>query len=45
VRLRTPDAGPVAVPVQRGRPLPLPDLPDGVELLSGVAAGDVLVAP
>jgi hypothetical protein len=35
----------VETPVQRGRPLPTPDMPDGVEILSGLAAGDVLVRP
>jgi RND family efflux transporter MFP subunit len=45
VRLQRAGAGPVEVPVQRGLPRPLADLPDGIELLSGVADGDVLVAP
>jgi RND family efflux transporter MFP subunit len=44
VRVRSP-AGPIDVPVQRGRVLPLPQLPDGVEILSGVNAGDQLVRP
>ena len=35
----------VETPVQRGRPLPTPDMPDGVEILSGLADGDVLVRP
>ena len=30
----------VDVPVQRGRELPRPDMPDGLEILSGVRAGD-----
>jgi RND family efflux transporter MFP subunit len=33
------------VPVQRGRPLPSAAQPDGVEILSGVRAGDELVRP
>lgn len=45
VRVRTPGAGDVDVPVQRGRMLPRPDLPDGIELLSGVTVGDQLVKP
>jgi RND family efflux transporter MFP subunit len=35
----------VSVPVQRGRELPSPDLPDGLEILSGLGAGDQLVQP
>jgi hypothetical protein len=31
------------VPVQRGRDLPRPDIHDGLEILSGLKAGDVLV--
>lgn len=33
------------VPVQRGRELPRPDLPDATEILSGLRAGDRLVKP
>ena len=33
------------IPVQRGRDTPTPDMPDGVEILSGLRSGDVLVAP
>jgi RND family efflux transporter MFP subunit len=33
------------VSVQRGRALPRPDLPDGIEILSGVNVGDRLVMP
>jgi RND family efflux transporter MFP subunit len=33
------------VPVQRGRDLPRPKLPDGIEILSGVNTGDKLVLP
>jgi len=39
------DGRTVETPVQRGRPTPSPELPDGVEILSGLAAGDVLVTP
>lgn len=35
----------VNVPVQRGRPLPSAEQPDGIEILSGVRAGDELVRP
>ncbi len=46
VRLRPAANGPdVDVPVQRGRPMPRPDLPDGLEILSGLKPGDRLVRP
>lgn len=35
----------VAVPVQRGREHPTPDMPDGLEILSGLRNGDKLVQP
>jgi RND family efflux transporter MFP subunit len=35
----------VDVPVQRGRELPMPSLPDGLEILSGIRDGDQLVRP
>lgn len=35
----------VDVPVQRGRKLPRPDMPDALEILSGLKTGDVLVRP
>ena len=35
----------VDVPVQRGRSLPRPDMPDALEILSGLKLGDVLVQP
>jgi hypothetical protein len=35
----------VSVPVQRGRDLPGPDLPNGLEILSGIRTGDQLVQP
>ncbi|MGB8401819.1 efflux RND transporter periplasmic adaptor subunit [Bradyrhizobium sp.] len=35
----------ISAPVQRGRVLPTPDLPDGLEILSGIRAGDQLVRP
>ncbi len=37
--------GTIDVPVQRGRDMPRPDMPDGIEILSGLGAGDVLVRP
>jgi len=44
VKVRTAD-GLIDVPVQRGRALPRPELPDGIEILSGLNAGDQLVKP
>jgi RND family efflux transporter MFP subunit len=35
----------IDVPVQRGRNLPRPDMPDALEILSGLKSGDVLVRP
>ncbi len=35
----------IDVPVQRGRDLPRPEMVDGLEILSGLNAGDVLVRP
>jgi hypothetical protein len=32
-------------PVQRGREMPTPALPDGLEILSGIRAGDQLERP
>lgn len=37
--------GTIDVPVQRGRDLPRPEMPDGLEILSGLKAGDRLVRP
>jgi len=37
--------GAISVPVQRGRPMPSPKLADGIEILSGVQSGDILVQP
>jgi RND family efflux transporter MFP subunit len=34
-----------AVPIQRGAAQPTPGLPDGLEILSGLKAGDVLLPP
>lgn len=44
VRLQK-DSGTIDVPVQRGRELPTPAHPDGLEILSGISAGDQLVRP
>ena len=44
-RIRTDSKGIIDVPVQRGRELPRPDMPDALEILSGLRAGDVLVRP
>lgn len=35
----------IDVPVQRGRSMPRPDMPDALEILSGLQPGDVLVQP
>ena len=35
----------IDVPVQRGRFMPRPDMPDALEILSGLQAGDILVQP
>jgi RND family efflux transporter MFP subunit len=35
----------IDVPVQRGRELPMPSMPDGLEILSGLRVGDQLVRP
>ena len=45
VKVRGADGSDVDVPVQRGRDAPRPDLPDGIEILSGLNAGDRLVMP
>ncbi len=45
VRVLGPDHSIVDVPVQRGRDLPRPDMPDGLEILSGLNPGDRLVQP
>jgi RND family efflux transporter MFP subunit len=44
VHLRQADQT-VDAPVQRGRDLPSPELPNGLEILSGIRAGDQLVQP
>ena len=44
-RVREDDKTVIDVPVQRGRELPRPDMPDALEILSGLRAGDVLVRP
>jgi len=43
-RVRQGDAA-IDVPVQRGREVPTPAMPDALEILSGLKAGDVLVRP
>src|SRR3974390_1838886 len=35
----------IDVPVQRGRELPRPDMPDALEILSGLNRADILVRP
>ncbi len=44
-RLRQDDKSVIDVPVQRGRAMPRPDMPDALEILSGLKPGDVLVRP
>lgn len=43
--LQIDDQKSINVPVQRGRAQPTPDIPDGLEILSGLKAGDRLVRP
>ena len=45
VRLQSGSNTTMDVPVQRGRPHPTHDVPDGLEILSGIQAGDRLVRP
>jgi hypothetical protein len=45
VRVRLAGDKTTDVVVQRGRATPRPDLPDGLEILSGLKAGDILVQP
>jgi RND family efflux transporter MFP subunit len=44
-RMRSHAGALIDVPLQRGRPLPQPEMPDALEILSGLKAGDVLVRP
>jgi RND family efflux transporter MFP subunit len=44
-RIREDRQNVIDVPVQRGRELPRPGMPDALEILSGLKAGDVLVRP
>lgn len=45
VRIRSAANVETDVPVQRGRPAPSRDMPDGIEILSGLNASDRLVRP
>jgi RND family efflux transporter MFP subunit len=45
VNRRGSDGTMLEIPVQRGRDTPTPDMPDGVEILSGLQSGDMLVVP
>ncbi|MCB9979333.1 MAG: efflux RND transporter periplasmic adaptor subunit [Rhodospirillales bacterium] len=45
VRLKGADGAVMEAPVQMGVAVPLEDVPDGVEILSGLRDGDVLVTP
>ena len=44
-RIRNDAKTVIDVPVQRGRALPRPEMPDALEILSGLKVGDVLVRP
>ena len=44
-RIRKDDKTVIDVPVQRGRELPRPEMPDALEILSGLKSGDELVRP
>ena len=44
-RVRRQDGTLIDVPVQRGLPLPTPAMPDLVQILAGLSAGEVLVRP
>lgn len=45
VRLRTVAGQVIDIPVQRGQAAPRPEMADGLEILSGLADGQVLVTP
>jgi RND family efflux transporter MFP subunit len=45
VLLAEPGGGAIQAPVQRGRAAPTPEMPDGIEILSGLKTGDRLVQP
>jgi RND family efflux transporter MFP subunit len=45
VRLAREGGKTTDIVVQRGRNIPRPDMPDGIEILSGLKAGDILVKP
>jgi RND family efflux transporter MFP subunit len=45
VNRRGGDGTALEIPIQRGRDMPTPERPDGVEILSGLQSGDILVAP
>lgn len=45
VRVRKGGTAVIDVPVQRGREQPRPDMPDALEILSGLKPGDILVRP
>lgn len=45
VKIRRPDGQVIEAPVQRGPAQPSPEMKNGVEIVSGLASGDVVVAP
>ncbi|MDD2878083.1 MAG: efflux RND transporter periplasmic adaptor subunit [Acidiphilium sp.] len=44
-RVRQNDGTVIEVPIQRGAARPTPTMPDGIEVLSGLSTGEVLVPP
>ncbi len=45
VRLSRPGGAVIEAPIQRGSPTPTDDIPDGVEVLSGLRPGDQILPP
>lgn len=45
VKIRRPDGQVIEAPIQRGPAQPSPAMKDGVEILSGLTSGDVVVSP
>jgi RND family efflux transporter MFP subunit len=45
VRLQRATGMAVDAPIQRGLPLPTPAMPDGLQILAGLSAGEILVQP
>ena len=45
VHLRAAQDRVIDIPIQRGQAVPRPEMSDGLEILSGLSDGDVLVTP